>query len=117
MSAELLESIKQQAAALTFSEQAELTAFLQEQSRKSTADTSAPAWSVERQILHERRTAWLKAHWEEYRGVYVALDDDCVVVGQGPTIRDADQQARAKGIKNHFLVRIPRENEAYYSGW
>jgi hypothetical protein len=116
MSTELLESIKHQAASLTFSEQAELAAFLQAQSRAVPA-TYAQAESVERQILHERRTAWLKEHWEEYRGVYVALDDDCHVVGQGPTIREADQQARAKGIKNHFLVRIPRENEAYCPGW
>ena len=78
--------------------------FLQTQSRQAQVvpDTCAHAQSVERQIPHERRTAWLKEHGEEYRGVYVALDDACEVVGQGPTIRDADQQARAKGVKNHF---------------
>jgi hypothetical protein len=66
--------------------------------------------------MRERRLEWLKAHREEYADQYVALDGD-VLVGYGPTIREAHEQARRKGIENPFLVRLTSESEVLFAGW
>jgi hypothetical protein len=64
----------------------------------------------------ERRLEWLKSHREEYAGQYVALAGD-VLVGYGPTIREAHEQARQKGVENPFLVRLTSESEILFAGW
>jgi len=66
--------------------------------------------------MRERRLEWLKAHREEYADQYVALDGD-VLVGHGPTIREAHEQARHKGVENPFLVRLTSESEVLFAGW
>lgn len=66
--------------------------------------------------MRERRLEWLKAHREEYADQYVALDGD-VLVGHGPTIREAHEQARQKGVENPFLVRLTSESEVLFAGW
>jgi hypothetical protein len=64
----------------------------------------------------ERRLMWLKSHREEYAGQYVALSGD-VLVGHGPTIREAHEQAKQQGIENPFLVRLTSESETLPAGW
>ena len=64
----------------------------------------------------ERRLEWLKSHREEYAGQYVALAGD-VLVGHGPTIREAHEQAKQKGVENPFLVRLTSESEVLFAGW
>ena len=66
--------------------------------------------------MRERRLAWLKAHREEYADQYLALAGD-VLVGHGPTIREAHEQARQKGVENPFLVRLTSESEVLFAGW
>jgi hypothetical protein len=63
-----------------------------------------------------RRLEWLKSHREEYAGQYVALAGD-VLVGHGPTIREAHEQAKQQGIENPFLVRLTSESETLFAGW
>jgi hypothetical protein len=63
-----------------------------------------------------RRLEWLKSHREEYAGQYVALAED-VLVGHGPTIREAHEQAKQKGVENPFLVRLTSESEVLFAGW
>ena len=62
-----------------------------------------------------RRLEWLKAHREEYAGQYVALAGD-VLVGHGPTIRTAHEQAKQNGVQNPFLVRLTSESETLFAG-
>jgi hypothetical protein len=64
----------------------------------------------------QRRLEWLKSHREEYAGQYVALAGD-VLVGHGPTIRDAYEQAKQQGVENPFLVRLTSEREVLFAGW
>jgi hypothetical protein len=59
---------------------------------------------------------WLKAHREEYAGLYVALDGDRLV-GKGKTILEARAQARQNGVENPFLMRMTSENEILPGGW
>lgn len=63
----------------------------------------------------ERRLDWLKSHREEYAGQYVALAGD-ILVGHGPTIRDAHEQAKQQGVENPFLVRLTSESEVLFAG-
>lgn len=62
-----------------------------------------------------RRLEWLKAHREEYAGLYVALDGD-KLVGQGATMREAREQAIENGVDNPFLVRLDSENTVLPAG-
>ena len=66
--------------------------------------------------VRERRLVWLKSHREEYAGQYVALAGD-MLVGHGPTIREAHEQARQQGVENPFLVRLTSESEVLFAGW
>jgi hypothetical protein len=63
-----------------------------------------------------RQLEWLKAHREEYAGLYVALDGDRLV-GQGKTILEARAQARQNGVENPFLMRMTSKNEILPGGW
>jgi hypothetical protein len=120
MSVQSLESIKQQIASLSRREQAELSKFLAEQMRQDrAAAASAPTQSeaeAAKEIRRRQHLEWLKAHREEYAGQYVALDGD-KLVGQGRTIKEANEQARQNGVAHAFLVRVTSENEVVFGGW
>lgn len=121
MSNEQLTALKDQLASLTPQEKAELAKFLNEQAESNSTrielkpDSSglAPNDSALKRDLH---LAWLKAHREEYAGKYVALDGDRLV-GSGPNIREAHQQARQTGVDHPFLVHVSSENDAPFGGW
>ena len=116
MSTEQLNRIKQQIAALPLPEKAQLAAFLSEQLRQAGDQTiEANAIAVDDDI-RRRRTEWIKAHREEYAGQYVALEGDRLV-GVGRTIREAREQAKEKGCKSPFLVRLTSEHETLSAGW
>ncbi len=115
MSAELLKSIKQQIAALPLSEKEQLAAFLNEQLQQAEKSSLDETIHTEDEI-RRRRLAWVKTHREEYAGQYVALHGD-VLVGAGRTIREAHGQAKEKGFKNPFLVRLTSEHATLSAGW
>jgi len=118
MSVELPDTMKQQAASLTLQEKAQLAIFLNEQVMQSTKEQSKndDDASDQKEIKRQKNMEWLKTHWEEYRGFYVALDGGRLV-GQGVTIREASEQAKQKKVKSPLLVRVPKEGEAIYSAW
>ena len=115
MSSELLKSIKQQIASLPLPEKEQLAAFLSEQLRQTNEQASITNVTGSDDI-RQRRTEGIIAHREEYAGQYVALEGDSLV-GAGRTIREAHEQAKEKGFKNPFLVRITSEHETLSAGW
>jgi len=110
-----LESLKQQIAALPKPLKAQLAAFLTEQLQQPELPPITNGAGDDDEI-RQRRLAWIKAHREEYDGQYVALSGD-MLVGAGRTIREAHEQARAKGITHPFLVRLTSEHETLSAGW
>jgi coproporphyrinogen III oxidase len=115
MSAELLETIKQQTEALTPQEKSELAQHLLQQANERERVAIAHFDEVDDEI-RQRRLEWLKAHREEYAGQYVAMDGE-VLVGHGATIGEAHGQAKLKGVRSPFLARVTSENEVLFAGW
>ena len=66
--------------------------------------------------MRQRRLQWLKSYREKYAGQYVALDGD-VLVGHGRTIREAHDQAKERGGRQPFLIRVSSETEVLFAGW
>jgi Family of unknown function (DUF5678) len=116
MSTERLNRIKQEIAALPLPEKAQLAAFLSEQLRHAGEQPSEANSVATDDDIRQRRTEWIKAHREEYAGKYAALEGD-QLVGIGRTIREAREQAIAKGFNNPFLVRLTSEHETLSAGW
>ena len=115
MSSQLLETIKQQAEALTAREKSELARHLLGQVQVEGQTQMVPSKHDDQEV-RRRRLDWLKAHREEYAGQYVALDGD-VLVGHGATIAEAHEQAKRKGVQSPFLVRLTSEKEILFGGW
>jgi broad specificity phosphatase PhoE len=115
MSAELLETIKEQTEALTPQERSELARHLLEQANELPRTAAASTNDADDEI-RQRRLEWLKAHREEYAGQYVAMDG-ALLVGHGATIGEAHRQAKLKGIRSPFLARVTSENEVLFAGW
>lgn len=59
---------------------------------------------------------WLKKHRSEVAGKHVALENG-KLVGQGRTIKEADQEAKRGGAKKFLLTYVPREDEELWGGW
>lgn len=117
MSVELLNSIKRQIASLPPAEKEQLAAFLSHELQRQTKEQSSQTnvTGIDDDI-RKLRMEWIKAHREEYAGQYVALEGDRLV-GAGRSIREANEQAKEKGFKNPFLVRITSEHETLSAGW
>lgn len=119
MPTELLENIKQQAAALTFSEKAELTAFLHEQGRQAqtTRTVSEDAELAEKEIIRQQRKEWMKENRQKYGGLYVALDG-VRLLGTGRNYAEVAIVARDAGVKNAFIDYVmPLDGEGSMGGW
>lgn len=113
-----LEQIIDEARSLSSAEKRKLRQILDLELEQSKSDDRAQTMHSENggDEMRERRLVWLKAHREEYADQYVALAGD-VLVGHGPTIREAHEQARQKGVENPFLVRLTSESEVLFAGW
>lgn len=109
MSVELLDSIKEQAQSLSPQEKAQLADYLLQNTGNGN-DLGLAGESGNEEETRRWRMEWLKTNREEYAGKYVALYDK-KLVGVGQTIREANEQARQKGIENAFLVRVSSESE------
>ena len=60
---------------------------------------------------------WIKKNSKDYQGKYVALKDG-ELIAYGRTFKEADQGAKAKGIKDSFLHYVMAEGEvAFWAGW
>lgn len=121
MSTEEFTALKDRLASLTPQEKSELAKFLSEQIEPPSARCETnpnqsvlePNDSVRKRAAH---MAWLKAHREEFAGKYVALDGERLV-GSGPSIREAREEARRQGIDRPFLVHVSSEHDAPFGGW
>jgi hypothetical protein len=113
-----LEQIIDEARSLSPAEKRKLRQVLDvELEQVKAADRAQPTHSDNGDDeTRKRRLEWLKSHREEYAGQYVALAGD-VLVGHGPTIREAHEQAKQKGVENPFVVRLTSESEVLFAGW
>ena len=112
MATELLQDLMERSGGLTSEERQRLARFLSEQAENGNGDerrASVPVDGEIRESVHsqkrEQHMAWLKANREEYSGRYVALDGDRLM-GDGRTIKEAAEQAKANGCHNPFLVYV-----------
>ncbi len=113
MSVEILDSIKKQTTALTKREKFVLANYLLEQAKEKAETQNGQ--NIEDAEVKRRQLEWLKGNREKYAGQYVALDGDRLV-GHGATIREAQNQAKQKGVKGAFLVRVFSEETAVSAG-
>ena len=89
---------------------------LVEENQKNANENDSGKIFENEETLRTRRMNWLKTNSEQYAGIYVALDGD-KLVGAGKTIREADEQAKQKGVSKPFLVRVSSKNELLSGGW
>ena len=59
---------------------------------------------------------WLRAHTEECRGQWVALDGD-ELLSHGSDARGVRDEARAKGVQTPLMVHIPDEPDLPSAFW
>ena len=118
MSVEHLKTLKEQIARLTPAEKLELAKFLEDEAASGMPGGAPEAAGDEATAAQKRaqHMAWLKAHREEFAGLYVALNGDRLV-GKGATIREAHDQAKRLGIAHPFLTHISSGGDAPFGGW
>jgi len=107
MEAVLLNEIIEKALNLPPEERQKLIRVLQKEERKIEPNGKKnPSPNIE----------WLKEHRNEVAGKYVALKNG-KLVGQGRTIREADQEAKRNGAEKPLLTYVAREEEELWGGW
>jgi hypothetical protein len=80
------------------------------------AQEAAAAPTSDMDIPGAREQEWLRTHWREYVGRWVALDGDRLI-GQAVRARDAMDQARAAGVAVPVLVHVVEPSEFPFGGW
>jgi Family of unknown function (DUF5678) len=63
-----------------------------------------------------REQEWLRSHWREYAGRWVALDGNRLV-SEAAGAREALEKARAAGVRSPFLVHVTAPSELPFGGW
>jgi len=121
MSVGRLEAIKQQIAALSRQEQAELAQFLAKHMKQDKPDfvTAAPPTEAEdaAELRRQRNMEWMKANGQEFGGQYLALDGG-QLVSTGRTFREAREAAHAAGRPDAFVTYLPKPDEVIeVGGW
>lgn len=104
----VLDEIIEKTQKFSDAERDELIRILQEQ--KNESETNGGKKSVSPNI------EWIKEHRSEVAGMHVALENG-KLVGQGRTIKEADQAAKRSGAKKFLLTYVPREDEELWGGW
>ena len=112
MQIETLTQIKQQIVLLDEDAKQNLAEFLAEELRSEDKSPAQNFSDEERQNQLE----WLKQNREKYAGKYVALAGN-ELVGEGKTLREANEKAKAKGFRNPFLTFVYSENDVPFGGW
>jgi hypothetical protein len=59
---------------------------------------------------------WLRDHWREYVGLWVAVEGD-KLVGKASNAREAMEKAISSGHSSAFLVRVTEPSEFPFGGW
>ena len=63
-----------------------------------------------------REQEWVRSHWREHAGRWVALDGSRLV-GEAAGAREALEKARASGVVSPFLVHVAEPSELPFGGW
>lgn len=112
MQIEPLMQIKQQIILLDEESKQSLAEFLAEELHHKNELNKPNVSDEERQ----KQIEWLKRNREKYAGKYVALSGD-KLVGEGKTLREANERAKNKGYQNIFLTLVYSENDVPFGGW
>ncbi len=112
MQTETLTQIEQQIVLLDTESKRDLADFLAEELEGENESAFVIASDEERRSQIE----WLKQNREKYAGKYIALHGNNLV-GEGKTLREAREQAKAKGFKNAFTTFVYSENDVPFGGW
>ncbi len=59
---------------------------------------------------------WLRNHATEYAGQWVALQNN-ELIARGRGAKEVRDEARAKGVIQPLVVRVPDEQERLSAGW
>ena len=59
---------------------------------------------------------WLRCHWREYAGKWVAIDGNRLIA-EATGAREALQTARAAGVGSPFLLHVTEPSELPFGGW
>ncbi len=117
MSVNTVQNIKQQLAQLSPQERDEINQFLAQQKQRDALFTEPAAALTERERKRQLRAVWLKAHRDEYGGLYVALDGDRLL-GTGKNYPEAHGAAKAAGVSEAYIGFVYPENyEGAMGGW
>jgi len=63
-----------------------------------------------------REQEWVRSHWREHVGNWVALDHGRLVA-EAARAREAVEKARAAGFPSPFLVHVTEPSELPFGGW
>ena len=68
--------------------------------------------------IHHRHEEmeWLSSHGMEYAGQWVALQGN-ELISSGIGAREVRDEARAKGVIQPLVVRVPEEQDRLSAGW
>ena len=103
----VLSEIVEKVPILTSIERRELMRVLQEEEKRSKQSGRKNS---------DPNIEWLKEHRGEYAGNYVALKNG-ELVAVGRTIKEADLEAKEKGVEKPLLHYIPAADEEVWGGW
>jgi excisionase family DNA binding protein len=88
-----------------------LTSKVLAKSSEAINEPSASSLNVQAQ-----RLLWLKANQENYKGKYLAFDQE-KLVSTAPTYEEAKEAAIDLGVLKPFVVHVPDPNNVYHINW
>lgn len=115
-----LQTIMQEASALSVNEKRTLAQFLLEQAAQDAWITQAQHVSsnglpVQTDLERKREFQWLKENWREYLGQWVCLEGD-QLISSSSNGHQVHAAAKAAGIEIPFIVRVEDPTLSYAGG-
>lgn len=105
---EVLDEVIEKIATLTEDELIKVKEAVKEQENKTKPKTKKGYVSPD--------TIWVKENRAKYAGLHVAIKDG-ELIATGKTIKEANEKAKEKGIKNPRLVYLFPLDEMPFGGW
>lgn len=105
---EVLDEVIEKAAALNDEDRDKLIEFLQNKKNKNQNDEV-------KGIVHPN-TIWIKENHTKFAGKHVALKDG-ELIAVGKTIKEVDQKAKEKGVKDPLLTYLFPLDREPFGGW
>lgn len=89
--------------------------LLRRETPRTWQDGSTPEEQAAKNKQFHKARQWIEDHKEEYDGQYVVLEGDRLIAS-GTDSKTVYNEARSKGFKSPFLVRIKAERLPF-GGW